>query len=68
MVWVIGAGALIGVVGCAVMVYLYIKLVGKINIFLKGLDIVLNTGRGWEKRWKVCQEMFSRRTIGGRDG
>jgi hypothetical protein len=57
----ISGGALLGV---GILLFLYVRLMGKINKFMKDLDVVLNTGRGWEKRWKVCQEMFSKRMIG----
>ena len=65
MIWVaIGIEGL-GLMGCGVMVWLYVDLRRKAEKFLRDLDVVLNTGRGWEKRWKVCQEMFARRTLRG---
>jgi hypothetical protein len=64
MIWVaLGLGG-VGVVGVGVLVYLYVMLIKKANRFLKDLDTVLNTGRGWEKRWRVCQEMFAKKVIG----
>jgi hypothetical protein len=68
MMWVLLGVCVVNVgFGVAMLVH-YRKVVRNVNIFLKDIEKVLNTGRGWEKRWKVCQEMFARRSIGGNNG
>ena len=41
-----------------VMVGLYVWLIIRIRRFMK------DTGRGWQKRWRKCQEMFAKKAIG----
>lgn len=64
MIWVVLGLGVISLAGVGVLIFLYITLIKKANRFLRDLDTVLNTGRGWEKRWKVCQQMFAKKAIG----